>query len=174
MAGTPMKRARREAEARAREALGLPALAVVPAPPVARAREARIDPPPPLAELPSESEQATLARRVLLTIAVNGGGPDAGARVGAAKALLEVSTAGESAMVALHGSPEKALEWLRDILPRLEVLVAERVVCEPRSRGQRRSATEVLAAVRAALPQLEARADAEAESLMSNPHDGQW
>src|ERR1700722_14265208 len=149
MAGTPIKRARREAEAQASGPTGRgPALVALPAPPVARAREA-VDPPPPLAELPPESEQATLARRVLLTIAVSGGGPDAGARVGAAKALLEVSTAGESALVALQGSPEKALEWLRDILPRVEVLVAERAVCEPRSPGQHRSASEVLAAVRA-------------------------
>src|ERR1019366_10373990 len=43
-------------------------------------------PPPPL---PSAPELAELATRVLLDIAVNGGGPDAGARVGAARALVE-------------------------------------------------------------------------------------
>jgi hypothetical protein len=176
MAGTPIKRARKEAEARAREAAGLgPGLVVVPAPPVAGGRGAGARPPPPRPPLPPDSEQATLARRVLLDIAVNGGGPDAGARVGAAKALLEVSTAGESALVAPQGSPERALGWLRDILPRLEVLVAERAVCAADgSRRQHRSATEVLAAIRAALPKLEARAAAEAESAASAPHDGQW
>src|ERR1019366_2492699 len=93
MPGTPIKRARREAEAQAREAAGMVPWAA-PAPPVARAREAsgvprahppRAPPPP----LPSAPELAELATRVLLDIAVNGGGPDAGARVGAARALVE-------------------------------------------------------------------------------------
>jgi hypothetical protein len=42
-----------------------------------------------LPPLPSAPELAELATRVLLDIAVNGGGPDAGARVGAARALVE-------------------------------------------------------------------------------------
>ena len=151
--------------------MGLPpALAL--APPGARAREA----PHELPALPPEPEQATLARRVLLDIAVNGGGPDAGARVGAAKALLEVSTTAETAITDLMGSPEKALEWMRGILPRLEMRVAERAAYGPEDIQRRRSGTELLAAIRAALPNIEALAAAEAEaaSKRATADGGEW
>jgi hypothetical protein len=59
----------------------------VAAPPVALARAREDD--PELPELPSDEALEQAALHVLLDIAVNGGGADAGARVGAAKALLE-------------------------------------------------------------------------------------
>ena len=126
MAGTPIKRARKEAEAQAREAAGTASgLAIAPAPPVARAREASAG-THELPELPPDPELAELAKRVLLDIAVNGGGPDAGARVGAARALVERAEEAGAQLVELLGSPERALEWMKGIAPRLEALVATR------------------------------------------------
>jgi hypothetical protein len=135
MAGTPIKRARREAAARAaaeRAAMGLPPLEVLP--PVARAREADEAPRPPreLPALPSDADQATLAKRVLLDIAVNGGGPDAGARVGAAKALLEEGSRESEFLKMFEGDHDAAIRWLVENYDRLlGTLRAEAAFPEP-------------------------------------------
>jgi hypothetical protein len=73
-----------------------------------------------LPPLPPAPEMAELAKRVLLDIAVNGGGPDAGARVGAARALVE--RAEESVRRETEESEERARtmsdEELREIIRR--------------------------------------------------------
>jgi hypothetical protein len=73
------------------------------------------------------------------------------------------------------GSPEKALNWLRDMIPRLEVVVAERAVCESPLIRDHLSATELLATVMAALPEIEARAANESEAAKrAAEDDGNW
>jgi len=81
--------------------------------PVARAREglrASLDAP-----LPSLDELRDEALRVLRHLAVDGGGPDAGARVGAARALLEATKPPTSAELALYSEAELD-QMLEDLL----------------------------------------------------------
>ena len=81
--------------------------------------------------------------------------------------LIERATSSYGCWYVTYHQPEA---------PKPLAVVAERAVCEPHgSPGQHRLATEVLAAVRAALPELEARATAEAEaSALAAKDDGQW